>query len=79
MKDMNKDKIELIYRYNSLLDNYTLIKVNEKILKDITVSDMGYYTNNFGKLFMILQLNIPLDKCEVVMNPNSKEKEKIKK
>lgn len=74
MKDMNKDKIELIYRYNSLLDNYTLIKVNEKILKDITVSDMGYYTNNFGKLFMALKLNIPLDKCEVVINPDNKEK-----
>lgn len=79
MKDMNKDKIELIYKYNSLLDNYTLIKVNETFLKDVTVSDMGYYTNNFGKLFMTLQLNIPLDKCEVIMNPNSKEKEKIKK
>lgn len=78
MKDTNKDKIELIYRYNSLLDNYTLIKVNEKILRDITVSDMGYYTNNFGKLFMTLQLNIPLDKCEVVINPNIKEKEKEK-
>lgn len=78
MKDTNKDKIELIYRYNSLLDNYTLIKINEKILKDITVSDMGYYTNNFGKLFMTLQLNIPLDKCEVVINPNIKEKEKEK-
>ena len=76
MKDMNKDKIELIYRYNSLLDNYTLIKVNEKILKDITVSDMGYYTNNFGKLFMALKLNIPLDKCEVVINPDNEEKEK---
>lgn len=75
---MDKDKIELIYRYNSLLDNYTLIKVNEKILRDITVSDMGYYTNNFGKLFMTLQLNIPLDKCEVVINPNIKEKEKEK-
>ena len=75
---MEKDKIELIYRYNSLLDNYTLIKVNEKILRDITVSDMGYYTNNFGKLFMTLQLNIPLDKCEVVINPNIKEKEKEK-
>lgn len=74
MKDMNKDKIELIYRYNSLLDNYTLIKVNEKILKDITVSDMGYYTNNFGKLFMALKLNIPLDKCEVVINPDTEEK-----
>ena len=78
MKDTNKDKIELIYRYNSLLDNYTLIKINEKILRDITVSDMGYYTNNFGKLFMTLQLNIPLDKCEVVINPNIKEKEKEK-
>ena len=74
MKDMNKDKIELIYRYNSLLDNYTLIKVNEKILKDIEVSDMGYYTNNFGKLFMALKLNIPLDKCEVVINPDNEEK-----
>ena len=74
MKDMNKDKIELIYRYNSLLDNYTLIKVNEKILKDITVSDMGYYTNNFGKLFMALKLNIPLDKCEVLINPDTEEK-----
>lgn len=76
MKDTNKDKIELIYRYNSLLDNYTLIKINEKILRDITVSDMGYYTNNFGRRFMTLQLNIPLDKCEIVINQNSKEKEK---
>ena len=74
MKDMNKDKIELIYRYNSLLDNYTLIKVNEKILKDITVSDMGYYTNNFGKLFMALKLNTPLDKCEISINSYTEEK-----
>ena len=74
MKDMNKDKIELIYRYNSLLDNYTLIKVNEKILKDITVSDMGYYTNNFGKRNIILKLNIPLDKYEISLNSDTAEK-----
>ena len=71
----DEDEIELMYKYNSLLDNYTLIKINKKNLKD-TVTDIGYYTNKLGKLFMKLQLNIPLDKCEVSINSNSKEKDK---
>lgn len=76
MKDMNKDKIELTYIYNSLFSNYTSIKINEKLLEEIRVDDMEFYNNNFGKLFMKLQLHIPLDKYEIAINQDNKEKEK---
>ena len=72
----NKDKIELAYRYNSLFDDSMSIKLNGKILEDIRVSDMKSYTNNSGKRNVILKLNIPLDKYEISINSDSKEKDK---
>ena len=70
----NKDKIELAYRYNSLFDDSMSIKVNGNILKDIRVSNTGFYTDNFGKRNMILKLNIPLDKYEISINLDTEEK-----
>ena len=70
----DKDKIELAYRYNSLFDDSMSIKLNGEILKDIRVSDMKSYTNNFGKRSIILKLNIPLDKYEVLINSDTEEK-----
>ena len=70
----DKDKIELAYRYNSLFDDSMSIKLNGEILKDIRVSDMKSYTNNFGKRNIILKLNIPLDKYEVLINSDTEEK-----
>lgn len=70
----DKDKIELTYRYNSLFDDSMSIKLNGEILKDIRVSDMKFYTNNFGKRNIILKLNIPLDKYEVLINSDTEEK-----
>lgn len=70
----DKDKIELTYRYNSLFDDSMSIKVNGNILKDIRVSNTGFYTNNFGKRNMILKLNIPLDKYEISINSDTEEK-----
>lgn len=72
----DKNKIELAYRYNSLFDDSMSIKLNGEILKDIRVSDMKSYTNNSGKRNIILKLNIPLDKYEISLNSNSKEKDK---
>nr|DAM70862.1 MAG TPA: beta porphyranase A [Caudoviricetes sp.] len=70
----DKDKIELAYRYNSLFDDSMSIKLNGEILKDIRISDIGYYTSNFGRRFMTLQLNIPLDKYEISINSDTEEK-----
>ena len=76
MKDRNKDKIELLYRNNSVVNKYILIKVNGEFLKDMKVSDMGFYTDGFGTRNMIVKLNIPLDKYEITIYPDSEEKEK---
>lgn len=70
----DKNKIELAYRYNSLFDDSMSIKVNGNILKDIRVSNMEFYTDNFGKRNMILKLNIPLDKYEISINSDTEEK-----
>ena len=70
----DKNKIELAYRYNSLFDDSMSIKVNGNILKDIRVSNMGFYTDNFRKRNMILKLNIPLDKYEISINSDTEEK-----
>lgn len=70
----DKHKIELAYRYNSLFDDSMSIKVNGEILKDIRVSNMGFYTDNSGKRNMILKLNIPLDKYEISINSDTEEK-----
>ena len=79
MKDMNKDKIELTHIYKSFLNKYTLIKINGKLLEDITVNEIEFYNDSLGKRNMTFNLNIPLDKYEIVINQNSKEKEKVKK
>lgn len=71
-----KDKIELTHKTSWLFGNYTLIKINGKLLEDIKVSNMNFYNDRFGKRNMTLQLNVPLDEYEIVINPNSKEKEK---
>lgn len=71
---MDKDKIELAYRYNLFFDDSMSIKLNGEILKDIRVSDIKSYTNNFGKRNMILKLNIPLDKYEVSISSDTEEK-----
>lgn len=74
MQDKNKDKIELINIYRSFLNKYTLIKINGKLLEDIRVNEMEFYNDSLGKLNMTLNLNIPLDKYEIAINQNSKEK-----
>ena len=71
MKD--KDKIELIH--GTSIDDYILIKVNGEFLKNMKISDMGFYNEGFGKRNMILKLNIPLDKYEIKIHSNSEEKE----
>lgn len=75
----DKDKIELIhrtnsvYRTNSVLNNYTLIKVNGELLRGMRIGDMGFYTDGFGTRNMILKLNIPLDRYEIIIYPDNKE------
>lgn len=69
----DKDKIELMHRTNSVLNNYTLIKVNGELLRGMRISDMGFYTDGFGTRNMILKLNIPLDRYEIIIYPDNKE------
>ena len=69
----DKDKIELIQRTNSVLNNYTLIKVNGELLIGMRINDMGFYTDGFGTRNMILKLNIPLDRYEIIIHPYNKE------
>lgn len=69
----DKDKIELIHRTNSVLNNYTLIKVNGELLRGMRISDMGFYIDGFGTRNMILKLNIPLDRYEIIIHPDNKE------
>lgn len=69
----DKDKIEIIHRTNSLLNNYTLIKLNGELLRGMRISDMGFYTDGFGTRNMTLKLNIPLDRYEIIIHPYNKE------
>ena len=73
----DKNKIDLIHRTGSVLNNYMLIKVNGKLLKNIKTSDMGFY-NDFGKRNMVVKLHIPLDTYEITIHPDSKEKDNYK-
>jgi len=72
----DKNEIELIYKKSLLLDNYTLIKINGKLLKDIRIRDMGFCSDFSGNRDLTLSLKIPLDKYKIIINPDSEEKEK---
>lgn len=71
----DKQELELIHK-KSLLDNCALIKINGKLLKDIRVSDLGFFRDFSGNHNMILRLRIPLDKYKIIINPDCEEKEK---
>ena len=72
----DKNEIELIYKKSLLLDNYTSIKINGKLLKNIRISDLGFCSDFSGNRDMTLRLNIPLDKYKIIINPDGEEKEK---
>ena len=72
----DKNEIELIYKKSLLLDNYTLIKINGKLLKDIRIRDLGFCSDFSGNRDLTLSLKIPLDKYKIIINPDSEEKEK---
>ena len=68
----DKQELELIHK-KSLLDNYALIKINGKLLKDIRVSDMGFFRDFSANRDMILRIKIPLDKYKIIINPDGEE------
>lgn len=69
----DKNKIEIMHKTNPLLNNYTLIKLNGELLRGMRVRNMGFFTDGFGTRNMILTLNIPLDRYEIIIHPYNKE------